>query len=147
MQIYYLKCKKYTESVLRFSNGMPMLSCRCALYNNQEKIDLLKRKKWIIITPLKFDWWKYYRNMIKALDTWGKNTLKNINDDKIAFSYSFRDTSITIPKLQRFFLIGEEIIWICIMMDKSCFSPDVFMQLFWLLLNMFIVNMISLKKL
>ena len=97
--------------------------------------------------PLKFDWWKYYRNMIKALDTWGKNTLKNINDDKIAFSYSFRDTSITIPKLQRFFLIGEEIIWICIMMDKSCFSPDVFMQLFWFLLKMFMVNMISLKKL
>lgn len=47
MQIYYLKCKKYTESVLRFSNGMPMLSCRCALYNNQKKIDLLKRRKWI----------------------------------------------------------------------------------------------------
>ena len=47
MQIYNLKCKKYTESALLFSNGMLMLSCRCALYNNQKKIDLLKRRKWI----------------------------------------------------------------------------------------------------
>ena len=47
MQIYYLKCKKYTESALLFSNGMLMLSCRCTLYNNQKKIDLLRRRKWI----------------------------------------------------------------------------------------------------
>ena len=50
MQIYYLNCRKHTESknrnVLRFSSGTSMLSFRCAVCNSQ-KIDLLKKRRWI----------------------------------------------------------------------------------------------------
>ena len=46
--------------------------------------------------------------MVKTLGTWGKDIVKNINDNKIPLSYSFRDTikdvTTTAPKTQRFLI-------------------------------------------